>query len=45
MPMNNRLLRPFGAAVAALLAYILTTIAGDTLTDQTGDPLRTIQDA
>lgn len=44
MPMSPRLLRPF-RAVAAVLAYILQTIGGDTLTDQTGDPFRTIQDA
>lgn len=41
MPMNPRLLRPF----AALAAYILTTLGRDVLTDQTGAPLRTIQNA
>jgi hypothetical protein len=41
MPMNPRLLRPLARIVAALL----TTISGQSLTTQSGQPLRTIQDA
>ena len=42
MPMNPRLLRPLAAR---LFAFLLKTISGDVLTDASGDPLRTIQDA
>jgi len=42
MPMNHRLLRPI---LSRLMNFFLATIGGDVLTDQTGDPLRTIQDA
>ncbi len=36
------LLRGRGA-VAAAVGFLLTTLDGDVITDQTGDPLRTIQ--
>jgi hypothetical protein len=45
MSMNPRLLRPIARLVAAAAAFLLRTISGDTITDLTGDPLRTIQDA
>jgi hypothetical protein len=45
MAMNHRLLRPIASRVSAALAYILATISGENLTDLTGDPLRSIQDA
>jgi hypothetical protein len=45
MPMHNSLLRPVSSTFTAILQFILTTLAGEPLTDQTGDPLRTIQDA
>jgi hypothetical protein len=48
MPFDQRLLRPLVAlmnVVPPLLSFLLTALSGDTLTDQTGDPLRTIQDA
>lgn len=34
-----------GSGLATLASFLLTTLDGDSITDQTGDPLRTIQDA
>lgn len=45
MPMSARLMRPIKQIAAALAAFIMTNIAGEEITDQTGDPLRTIQNA
>lgn len=45
MGMDNRFLRPFEKALAALLSYLFVTIGNDFLTTQGGDQLRTIQDA
>ena len=42
MPMNPRLLRPL---IGRLLNFLFAALDGDVITDQTGDPLRTIQDA
>ena len=42
--MNPRLMRPLARIVAAALG-LLTTISGQSITTQSGEPLRTIQDA
>ena len=42
MPMSPRLLRP---VIGLLMNFLLSALDGDVITDQTGDPLRTIQDA
>lgn len=44
MPMSHQLLRPLATVVAAL-QFLLLTLAGDQLVTQSGDFLRTIQDA
>lgn len=42
MAMNNRMLRPLAALIKA---FFMAAIGGQIITDQSGDPLRTIQNA
>lgn len=45
MPMNPRILRPLIGTVGVIFNFLMTTISGQSVVTQSGEELRTIQDA